>query len=206
MRRRWRMVAAGCLLSLAAAASGAEPPAATATKPGAGRTADKQPAKPDPVAVMNQLEAIRTACDDVIIEFYDEELTLAQAKQKLSQLMSSWFDLYLQLRKGRKEVLGKHELKFLNETAVDRSPFIQRYSEHLLGNKQAVNDGELVLLDRIIDSVELYVAQRADGVAPSAPAAAPAPPSTATPAAAPASPPKITISAPAPPRTEEKAR
>jgi hypothetical protein len=195
MRHRGSLIVLGSLLGLLSATAEAEPPS-PAPKTSAARVSGQS----DAVVIMYQLDDIQTACDDAVIERYDQELTPVQAKQKLTRLLSQWLDLYLQLRKGRRELLGKHELKFLNKMEADRKPFIDRHADYLLGDTQAVHAGELLLLERIKDSVAEYAAQRSVPTGSPAPSAAPASPS------APAEPPRITITTPAPSRTEEKTR
>jgi len=120
--------------------------------------------------LVDRLEELDRAMDDVIVEFYQQQVTREEAKQQLGQLMHSWLNGYLTLSKGRRtDVLGKLELDFLNRITRDRDPFIERYSTYLLGDKEAVNQGELLLLERLIESIELYVSPYLEAPTPAAP-------------------------------------
>ena len=108
--------------------------------------------------LVDKLDEIDRAMNDVVIEFYQQQVTREEAKQRLAQFMQSWLNGYLALSKGRRtEVLGKLELDFLNRITRDRDPFIERYGTYLLGDKEAVHQGELLLLERLVESIELYV-------------------------------------------------
>lgn len=107
--------------------------------------------------LVDRFEEIDLAMDDVVIEFYQQQVTTEEAKRRLTQLMQSWLNGYLALSEGRRtDVLGKLELDFLNQITRDRDPFIERYSAYLLGDKEAVNQGERLLLERLAESIERY--------------------------------------------------
>jgi hypothetical protein len=108
--------------------------------------------------------------EDVSVEFYQQQVTREEAKRRLAQLMHSWLNGYLALSKGRRtDVLGKLELDFLNRITRERDPFIERYGNYLLGDAAAMNQGELLLLERLDDSIELYVSPSPEATTPAAP-------------------------------------
>lgn len=132
---------------------------------------EKRPPQSGQAELIGKLEEIDRAIDDVVVEFYQKTLASEEAERRLSPLMHTWLDLYLKFIKGRRnEILGRLELEFFDRINRDREPFIRAYSKYLLGDKEAVNADELILLGRIIDSVDFY--------APPYPAASPPTPSS----------------------------
>ncbi len=133
-----------------------------ATNPGSQYgTSDSRVSNP-PVAqteleIIRQLEDIDRSVDDVIVECYEQRVTKEDAKRKIMQRVNAWLDLYAKLAKGRMaRVLRVPELEFFNRVNRDREPFLQRYGDYLLGDTEALNPGERILVERLIDSVELY--------------------------------------------------
>jgi len=136
---RWVLVAC-CLLSSPSSVGGKE---------------NLSPA--EQTALIAKLQETREAHDDVVVEFYQQALTKAQARHRLAQLIHTWLDLYGKLSQDRREeVLGRLQLKYFTDINWNREPFIRRYSEYLLGDKTAVTEGELILLEWLADSIYLY--------------------------------------------------
>ena len=118
----------------------------------------KQVFNPRDKQLVDRLDAISDEVDDVIIAFSQARMQPDQARQKFSALMNEWLNLYAQFGSQRiSKTLGKVELDFYNQVNTTRQNFLQRYSSYLLGDKTAMSDGELILIDRLTDSIYQYL-------------------------------------------------